>query len=208
MLDYFARIGRAVATTFEGMAVTMSWMFRKPSTIQYPFHPSDPATKLGGADSLPERYRGFLEVDMSVCSACLACERACPIDVISIGVEKVVMPGDPSATPVRAITRFDIDLGKCMFCGLCSEPCPTDAIHHTQHFEAPATDPSNLVARFVQPGHPVLPYKIKKDEPAASAPHGSILNQFFVDQRWDKPPVVFPEPAAGPEATPPADAVP
>jgi NAD(P)H-quinone oxidoreductase subunit I len=126
MLDYFTRIARAATTTFEGMAVTMSWMFRKPSTIQYPFHPSAPHTRLGGPETLPERYRGFLEVDTAVCTACLACERACPIEVISIAVEKVTMPGE--AAPVRAMTRFDIDLSKCMFCGLCVEPCPTAAM--------------------------------------------------------------------------------
>ena len=38
--------------------------------------------------TLPARYRGFLEVDMDICTACQACERACPIDVIAIDIEK------------------------------------------------------------------------------------------------------------------------
>ena len=33
---YFGNIRRAVSSTFEGLTVTMSWMFRRPSTIQYP----------------------------------------------------------------------------------------------------------------------------------------------------------------------------
>ena len=39
-------------------------------------------------DTLPFRYRGILEVDLDICTGCLACERACPIDCIVIAVEK------------------------------------------------------------------------------------------------------------------------
>jgi len=53
-------------------------------------------------DSLPERYRGFLEVDMSICTACQACERACPINVIAIEIEK-----DP-ANPRHFLTVWGV----------------------------------------------------------------------------------------------------
>jgi ferredoxin len=74
-------------------------------------------------DTLPFRYRGILEVDLEICTACLACERACPIDCIVIDAEKDKAAGG------LVMTRFDIDMAKCMYCGLCSEPCPTGAIH-------------------------------------------------------------------------------
>src|SRR5687768_14171737 len=115
LANYFGNIKESVTSIFEGLAVTMSHMFRAPSTIQYPYHPSDPATKIGGPDTLPDRYRGFLEVDMDICTACLKCEKACPIDCIRIAVEKTQIDGKE----VRALTRFDIDLAKCMYCGLC-----------------------------------------------------------------------------------------
>ena len=59
-------------------------------------------------DTLPFRYRGILEVDLDICTACLACERACPIDCIVIDAEKDKPAGG------LVMTRFDIDMAKCM----------------------------------------------------------------------------------------------
>ena len=198
---YFGNIKHTVVSIFEGMAVTQSWMSRKPMTIQYPYAPTNPKKSLGGPDTLPERYRGFLEVDMDICSACLACERACPISCITIDVEKVVFPDDPEKKEQRALTRFDIDMAKCMFCGLCSEPCPTGSIRHTTHFESPVAHPEHLLIRFVTPGKPVLPYKVKKGEEPKTAPRGDIARAKYVDRQWDAPALELPElprePAAG-----------
>ena len=185
--SYLGEIARSMRTVFEGMAVTMSWMFRKPVTVQYPYHPKRPERKIGGPETLPERYRGFLEVETGICTACLACERACPIGCIVIDVEKVTAPNDPDAKPQRMVTRFDIDLAKCMYCGLCSEPCPTEAIRHTPHFEASVANVANLVARFVHPGEPFLPYKLKKGEEIPKSPVGSIAERILVDRPWDAP---------------------
>ena len=190
---YFGGIKNSVTSTFEGMAVTASWMFRKPSTIQYPFHKSDKGTVLGGPDSLPERYRGFLEVDMDICTACLACERACPIACIKIDVEKIQMSDDPEVKPVRCMTRFDIDMAKCMYCGLCSEPCPTDSIRHTREFESPVASLDHLFMRFVEPGTPAVPFKVKKGEEPDPGPFGAIAKKLYVDRAWDLAPIDFPE---------------
>src|SRR5438132_11562791 len=111
---YFGNVVAAARTTAEGMAVTLAQYFRRPTTVQYPDRTGVPVS-----DSLPERYRGFLEVDMDICTACKACERDCPINVIKIDLEKI--------EGIRAMTRFDIDMGKCMYCGICVESCPTDA---------------------------------------------------------------------------------
>src|SRR5260370_38061641 len=95
------------------------------------------AYTLTSCDLMPERmqgtlsfrYRGILEVDLEICTGCLACERACPIDCIVIVVDK-----DPQ-TRQMLLSQFDIDIAKCMYCGLCSGPCPTGSIHHTPVFE-------------------------------------------------------------------------
>ncbi|MBI5508354.1 MAG: NADH-quinone oxidoreductase subunit I [Deltaproteobacteria bacterium] len=190
---YFHNVATSTTSIFEGLAVTMSWMFRRPYTIQYPYSPRDPKTRLGGPETLPERYRGFLEVDMDICSACLACERACPVDCIRIDVEKIVLPNDPEKKEQRAMTRFDIDMAKCMFCGLCSEPCPTGAIRHTQHFESPVTSPLNLLMRFVDPAKPVIPYKVKKGEEPKTKPRGEIAAAMYVNRAWDAPAPKLPD---------------
>jgi len=193
---YFVSIKNTVLSIGEGMAVTQSWLFRRPITIQYPYSPRAPKTPLGGPDTLPERYRGFLEVDVDICSACLACERACPIDCIRIDVEKVVLPHDPEKKEQRAMTRFDIDMAKCMFCGLCSEPCPTGAIRHTSHFESPVAHPENLLMRFINPTTPVIPYKVKKGEEPKTKPKGEIARRMYVDRPWDRP-AIEPPPRLG-----------
>ena len=133
------------------MAVTMSHVFRKPVTVQYPDRME------GGVrvqDQLPFRYRGILEVDLEICTGCLACERACPIDCIVIEAKKDMK------TKEMILSRFDIDMAKCMYCGLCSEPCPTGSIHHTPEFEGADYSLESLVRHYVKA--PTLAYKPKK----------------------------------------------
>src|SRR4030095_15047755 len=72
--DYFRSIKDAAQTIGEGMAVTASHMVRKPVTLEYPDRLPD---GIRVQDTLPFRYRGILEVDLEICTACLACERAC-----------------------------------------------------------------------------------------------------------------------------------
>jgi formate hydrogenlyase subunit 6/NADH:ubiquinone oxidoreductase subunit I len=190
---YFSNIYNSVTSIFEGMAVTMSWMFRRPITIQYPHTPSAPDTKVGGPESLPERYRGFLEVDLDMCSACMQCMKTCPIDCIQVEVEKVPPPDDPEGKPVRMLTRFDIDMSKCMYCGLCSEPCPTKAIHHTRHFEAPVANIEHLYIRFVKPGTQIPLAKVKKGEVSDPANYGKVAERLYVERPWDQGPIQFTE---------------
>jgi len=146
---YWRNIAEACVTIFDGMAVTFSHLARRPVTVQYPDRVS-----VRVQDQLPFRYRGILEVDLEICTGCLACERACPIDCIVIDAKK-----DPQ-TREMILTRFDIDMAKCMYCGLCSEPCPTGAIHHTPEFEGADYALESLVRRFVK--EPVAAYKPKK----------------------------------------------
>jgi formate hydrogenlyase subunit 6/NADH:ubiquinone oxidoreductase subunit I len=172
---YFDAILKSAKSVLDGMAVTFTYLFRKPVTVQYPDRVPVPVS-----ESLPERYRGFLEVDMDICTACKACERDCPINCIVIDIEKI--------DGVRAMTRFDIDLGKCMYCGLCVEACPTDAmapgdeeqtkcIRFTREFEAATSDFPTLTFRFIRPGDYVVPYKPKKGEVVDTIKRGQIARE-------------------------------
>lgn len=116
---------------------------------------------------IADRYRGILNVDIEICTACLACSRACPIDCIQIDATK-------EGKQLR-MERFDIDIALCMYCGLCSAPCPTGAIHHTKEFEASTSDFPDLIRRFID--EPRIAYRAKKlkvpfgtEEPAPAAP--------------------------------------
>src|SRR6267142_2950674 len=175
---------RDSATSFwEGMSVTLSYMFRKPITSQYPDR-----MPVSVNHTIPARYRGFLEVDMSICTACQACERACPIAVINIDILK----GDGKTTPKLRMERFDIDIGKCMYCGLCVEPCPTGSIQHTREFEGAVMHFNNLTLRFVpDPLVPAVPYKPPKG--SDSFPRKSLgeITRALI-AAWDAPPPPFP----------------
>ena len=175
---YFGEIVQSAKSIMEGMAITVAELTRSTHnhiTVQYPDRTARPVV-----DTLPERYRGFLEVDMDICTACKACERDCPINVIAIDLEKV--------DGIRAMTRFDIDMGKCMYCGICVESCPTDAhapgdaentkcIRMTREFEASTTDFNTLTFRFIRPGDYVVPFKPKKGEINPTQRRGNIARE-------------------------------
>lgn len=172
--EYFANIKNSVVSIFEGMAVTFSWMLRRPHTIQYP----DRIEK--DREIIQPRFRGLLEVDIGLCTACLACQRACPIGVIMINVSKGAE---------RYITRFDIDASKCMYCGLCTEACPTGAIHHSKEFAFSVDDIRKLVLHYVK--EPVKPYKPIKDATAPEVVMGRYISEIIKDR--DRPYTQFVE---------------
>jgi NADH-quinone oxidoreductase subunit I/NAD(P)H-quinone oxidoreductase subunit I len=171
---YLRHIKEAVTTVFDGMAVTASHLIRKPYTIQYPDR-----IPMRVQDTLPFRYRGILDVDMEICTGCLACDRACPIDCIAIAIEK------NAQTREILISQFDIDMAKCMYCGLCSEPCPTGAIHHTTEFEGADFSLESLIRRFI--AEPVVAYKPKKGpEPDADVAKLLDRGMKYLDE-WAQP---------------------
>jgi NADH-quinone oxidoreductase subunit I/NAD(P)H-quinone oxidoreductase subunit I len=202
--EYTGAIKDTVKSFWHGMTITLSHLLRRPMTVQYPDRTPMPVREM-----LPPRYRGFLEVDASICTVCQACERACPIGCIQITIEK-----DPADPKKRFCTQFDIDEAKCMFCGLCVEPCPTGAIQHTREFEASQRDIRNLVFRWADPQSPFPVYKVDKNaEFYPRAPLGSLVRAKLEARVWDAPGPKFlppepPKPAAEKPAAKPAAAKP
>jgi NADH-quinone oxidoreductase subunit I len=210
--EYTTGIRDTFVSFWHGLSITLSHLARRPMTVQYPDR-----TPMAVRDMLPPRYRGFLEVDTSICTGCQACERACPIGVIQITLEK-----DAANPKQRVVTQFDIDEAKCMFCGLCVEPCPTGSIQHTREFEASQRNIRNLVFRWADAQAPFPVYKVDKTaEYYPRAVLGSLVRTKLESRAWDakaptflppappKPPeekVAKPAPAAKPAAAPGAEA--
>ena len=120
MVNWLLNIWNAVATVAQGMWVTLRyWLITYRSDrgafterFEYPEKPVPVAA----------RYRGFHRYDLTTCIACDQCAKACPVDCIYIGKERV------EGAKGFKITGFAIDYSKCMFCALCVEPCPVDCI--------------------------------------------------------------------------------
>ncbi|NPV07864.1 MAG: 4Fe-4S binding protein [Anaerolineae bacterium] len=96
-------------------------------TLQYPFE----------RYKMWPRFRGVLvqlrdpETGQPRCTACMACERACPHGVISIVAEGRGRERKPKA--------YTYELGRCIFCRLCVEACRFDAIEMSQIYEFTST---------------------------------------------------------------------
>ncbi|CAM4482086.1 unnamed protein product [Leuciscus chuanchicus] len=108
---------------FRGLGMTMSYLFREPATINYPFEKGPLSPRFRGEHAL-RRYPSGEER----CIACKLCEAICPAQAITIEAE-------PRADGSRRTTRYDIDMTKCIYCGFCQEACPVDAIVEGPNFE-------------------------------------------------------------------------
>ncbi len=110
---------------------------RKEVTEQYP----DPVSSRT-PDDLPPRSRGLLYINIDTCTGCLECERACPVQFITIETE----PGPDSEK--TWVSVFDIDFARCVFCGICVEVCQPASLVHTKKYERSVYELSDLVASF------------------------------------------------------------
>jgi len=107
------------------VASAMGEMFRnvlgQPVTAQYPF----------GKTSVPQRFRGKLDIDPVKCTGCSICEIVCPADVITM----VPVGKKTIGTREVEIKRPTFDLWTCISCGQCVEDCKFGALSLTHDFE-------------------------------------------------------------------------
>lgn len=108
----------------RSMATTLSVAGRRPVTTQYPeVH-----------RPIPERERAFplLLWDESVvepfCTGCQACERACPVDCMTVTMKDNPKFKSGESKRRKIVDTFWIDYGRCMRCNICVEVCNFDAI--------------------------------------------------------------------------------
>jgi NADH-quinone oxidoreductase subunit I len=120
MRQWFRDVFSAVYTVAEGLWVTMRYWVKTydPERKTFTEHFEYPELPVPVAP----RYRGFHRYDLTTCIACDQCAKACPVDCIYIGKERV------EGSKGFKVTGFTIDYSKCMFCALCVEPCPVDCI--------------------------------------------------------------------------------
>ena len=140
----------------KSMRIAFRNMFRPPITMQYPHEKWE----------LPERARWAVAMKCDEngdhkCTACIACERACPDHIIKIDFTQAE---DRS----KHINAWRYEVGGCMMCGLCVEACPYDAILMSHEYELARTDPAELVYNLLE-DTPAVPIKRKEPAPAREA---------------------------------------
>ena len=106
----------------KGLQITLSHLFKKPVTLQYPTE----------RPKVAERYRGLhalnVSHDKAKCVACYLCPTVCPAKCITVEAGE-------DANHDKYAAKYEIDMLRCIFCGYCVEACPVDAIRMTGEFE-------------------------------------------------------------------------
>ena len=106
----------------KGLQITLSHMFKKPVTLQYPTERPQIAKTFRGLHALNVSH------DKAKCVACYLCPTVCPAKCITVEAGE-----DQNHDKYAA--KYEIDMLRCIFCGYCVEACPVDAIRMTEQFE-------------------------------------------------------------------------
>ncbi|HEY8418357.1 MAG TPA: 4Fe-4S binding protein [Limnochordales bacterium] len=140
MVDTALSIGR-------GMAVTISNFFQPAITQQYP---EERRATQRGDRGLPVLL-SMPGTEILKCTACELCARACPVECITIGWDKVdrktARPEDVGndTRTGRALRLYNLDASLCLYCGLCAEACPYEALAMSDVFELAEATPGQAV---------------------------------------------------------------
>jgi len=107
----------------KGLALTVSRLFTKPITIQYPEKKY----------KVPPRWRGihfFRKNDAgeTTCVACGLCVNVCPNACITLEIGE-------RADGTRYPLKYEIDPWRCIYCGFCQDACPVNAIRLGENYE-------------------------------------------------------------------------
>ncbi len=134
-MSLLAEVWEAVRAIGQGMATVNRRVGESAVTEFYPYQKPE----------IPPVSVQFLaliqnEDGSDRCVSCLACERACPSQVITI--ERKRNPAGKGFV----LERFDLDFVNCMHCANCVEVCPVSAIVTVGDFEHAVYDVNMLKA--------------------------------------------------------------
>lgn len=128
MVTYFRDIFQGLWSLFVGLGITFKEFFKPVVTMPYPYETL----------KMPERYRGHVELiedeeGKAKCIVCMACQRACPSDCISLDGEK------PEGAKKKVLTSYTLDFTRCSLCGSCVEACNFDALEFSKEYNLAST---------------------------------------------------------------------
>jgi len=125
---YFSEIFQGLWSLFVGMGITFKEFFKPVVTVPYPYETLN----------IPARYRGHVELiedeeGKPNCVVCMACERACPSNCISIEGEK------PEGSKRKVLTKYHLNFTTCSLCGSCVEACNFNALTFSKEYNLAST---------------------------------------------------------------------
>jgi NADH-quinone oxidoreductase subunit I len=109
-----------------GLKITLSHLFKKKATIQYPEVKRPLAPVWRGQHVLKRDDQGAER-----CTACGLCAVACPAEAITMIASERKKGEENLYREEKYASTYEINMLRCIFCGLCEEACPKEAIFLT-----------------------------------------------------------------------------
>lgn len=125
---YFSEIFQGLWSLFIGLGITFKEFFKPVVTMPYPYE----------TIKMPDRYRGHVELiedeeGKPKCVVCMACQRACPSNCITLDGEK------PEGSKKKVLTSYQLDFTRCSLCGSCVEACNFEALTFSKEYNLAST---------------------------------------------------------------------
>ena len=114
---------------FKGMLITLSHLFKRKATIQYPEQKRSFSKVFRGLQILNRDEEG-----RERCTACGLCAVACPAEAITMEAAERLPGEEHLYREEKYAAKYEINMLRCIFCGLCEEACPKDAIYLSETF--------------------------------------------------------------------------
>ncbi|MBM9511304.1 4Fe-4S binding protein [Desulfogranum marinum] len=140
MSGYWSDILVGSKSLVTGLMITARQFFRPVVTENYPYE----------VPEMTERFRGHIELIANEetgkpnCIACMACQRACPSDCISVAGKK--MEGEKKKT----VTKYVLDFTKCSLCGSCVESCKFNALRFSKEYNLVSFNKDDFIIDLVK----------------------------------------------------------
>ncbi len=113
----------------KGMMITLSHLFKRKATINYPEQKRSFSSVFRGLHVLNRDEEG-----RERCTACGLCAVACPAEAITMEAAERLPEEEHLYREEKYAAKYEINMLRCIFCGVCEDACPKDAIYLSQTF--------------------------------------------------------------------------